>query len=401
MTQSSPRIARSPVAFSRAIAAISNVTVVLLILTFVGCSSVQPRAETSATVATSVPDQLNVFDRFMDSQVLPADGFDLPAPQDKGGWHLATRFGQEYERGLNPGEDWIRSGGGNPENAQEVSAVANGRVLLAENGGEILGNVIIIEHAFYENHERRTIRSFYSQLREAKVQPGEEVRKRQPIATADVRLHFELRWDEKLSPTFWPASEGKDISWVREHYAPPSDFIERHRTLLVPQQEATLLLVDQTSYKIRIYRRGQAQGEYDVSLGQGKGQKRAQGDNKTPKGMYFVIQKHRGEFEGPYGGYYGGHWIKINYPNKFDALRGRSDGAINALQESQISRSWERREPTLESTGLGGGIGFHGWIKEWDNRGPRHLSWGCVVMHLSDIRALYDQIPEGTMVIIF
>ena len=117
--------------------------------------------------------------------------------------------------------------------------------------------------------------------------------------------------------------------------------------------------------------------------------------------MYFVIQKHRGEFEGPYGGYYGGHWIKINYPNRYDAARGRSEGVINARQESQISRNWERREPTLEGTALGGGIGFHGWIREWDNRGPRHLSWGCVVMRLSDIGQLYDQIPDSAMVIIF
>ena len=46
-------------------------------------------------------------------------------------------------------------------------------------------------------------------------------------------------------------------------------------------------------------------------------------------------------------------------------------------------------------------IGFHGWNKEWPNDGPRHLSWGCVVMHLKDIGKLYDEVPEGAMVIIF
>jgi hypothetical protein len=25
---------------------------------------------------------------------------------------------------------------------------------------------------------------------------------------------------------------------------------------------------------------------------------------------------------------------------------------------------------------------FHGWIKEWDDSGPRHLSWGRIVMHV-------------------
>ena len=117
--------------------------------------------------------------------------------------------------------------------------------------------------------------------------------------------------------------------------------------------------------------------------------------------MYFVIQKHRGTFPGPYGNYYGGHWIKINYPNKFDASWGRSQGLITGQQEATIGNSWEKRTTTLENTPLGGGIGFHGWIREWDNSGPRHLSWGCVVMHLYDIGRLYDLIPEGAMVVIF
>ena len=117
--------------------------------------------------------------------------------------------------------------------------------------------------------------------------------------------------------------------------------------------------------------------------------------------MYFVTQKHRGQFGGPYGEYYGGHWIKINYPNKYDAAWGRAEGVISPQQEARISAGWEKRAPTAQDTGLGGGIGFHGWIKEWDDAGPRHLSWGCVVMHIYDTSQLYDQIPEGAMVVIF
>jgi lipoprotein-anchoring transpeptidase ErfK/SrfK len=50
---------------------------------------------------------------------------------------------------------------------------------------------------------------------------------------------------------------------------------------------------------------------------------------------------------------------------------------------------------------LGSGIGFHGWIEEWDDAGPSHLSWGCVVLHLRDIGRFYDQVEPGTMVVIF
>jgi len=116
--------------------------------------------------------------------------------------------------------------------------------------------------------------------------------------------------------------------------------------------------------------------------------------------MYFVIRKHRVNFYVEYGSYYGGNCIKINYPNKYDANRAAAQQMISALQQAAITAAWEKRAATLESTKLGGGIGFHGWIKEWDNSGPRHLSWGCVVMHLYAIQELYDQIPEGTMVVI-
>jgi hypothetical protein len=101
------------------------------------------------------------------------------------------------------------------------------------------------------------------------------------------------------------------------------------------------------------------------------------------------------------GDYYGGYWIKVNYPNRYDAAWGRDEKIITPEQETSISKNWAERAPTLENTKLGGGIGFHGWIKEWENDGPRHLSWGCVVMHLSDISKLFDQIPPGTMVVIF
>jgi murein DD-endopeptidase MepM/ murein hydrolase activator NlpD len=392
------------------------------ILTFAlyGCTSItKPKiAATSETTPAK-----NVFDNYLGSEFPPADGFDFPFGDADGkgsyidkstgtlhkGWYVATHFAEEYSLGIHPGEDWNGAGGGNTDLGQEVYAVAHGRVVVAENFGRLWGNVLILEHTFYENHEKRKVRSLYAHLLEIKVQKGDEVRRRQLVATIGqdpdklfaAHLHLEIRWDETLPPTYWPTSEGKDQAWVREHYASPSEFINLHRKLFVPSQESTLLLVDHNSYKMRWYQRGEMKGEVEVSFGQAKGQKFVQGDNKTPKGMYFVIQKHRGKFEGEYGKYYGGHWIKINYPNKYDAALGKAKRLITAEQEARIGAGWEKRAPTLESTRLGGGIGFHGWIKEWDNQGPRHLSWGCVVMHIYDISRLYDQLPEGSMVVIF
>jgi murein L,D-transpeptidase YafK len=162
-----------------------------------------------------------------------------------------------------------------------------------------------------------------------------------------------------------------------------------------------VVLVDQESYRARFYQGGVLRNEYHVAFGQGQGQKLVEGDNKTPKGMYFVVEKYRGRFNQPYGEYYGGHWIKINYPNRYDADRALQEELISVEEHRSIGVAWQKKELTPQNTALGGGIGFHGWNKEWDNDGPRHLSWGCVVMHLKDIGDFYDQIPKGTMVVIF
>lgn len=363
------------------------------------------------------------FDEYMRAEFAPADGFDFPFGDGEGGgsytdlatgkrhegWYVATHFAEAYSMGLHTGEDWNGAGGGNTDLGQPVHAVANGRVVFARHCGRLWGNVVVVEHLFYENHARREIRSLYAHLNEIKVREGEAVRRRQLIATVgqdpeklfNAHLHLELRRDLTLAPTYWPSSDGKDAAWLREHYEDPSAFIKSHRRLQVPQNESTLVLVDQGRYRARLYAGGRVAGEYDISLGQGVGEKQVEGDNRTPKGMYFVVQKHRGEFPGAYGAYYGGHWIKINYPNRYDAARGRAAGLINSKQESSIAAAWERRAPTLETTRLGGGIGFHGWAREWEDAGPRHLSWGCVVLHLSDVGDFYEKVPEGSMVVIF
>ncbi|HEX7315954.1 MAG TPA: peptidoglycan DD-metalloendopeptidase family protein [Pyrinomonadaceae bacterium] len=405
---------------------LTNSACALALLSLFCCAcSFAPRAGAgqAGAVTTAVPRRALDFDEYMRAEFAPADGFDFPFGDGEGGgsytdpvtgkrhegWYVATHFAEKYSMGLHTGEDWNGSGGGNTDLGQPVHAVANGRVVFAKNCGRLWGNVVILEHFFYENHERREIRSLYAHLDEIKVSEGEEVRRRQLIATVgqdpdklfNAHLHLELRLDATLAPTYWPSSDGKDAAWIREHYLDPSNFIKSRRKLQVPQKESTLVLVDQGRYKARLYAGGRVVGEYNISLGQGVGEKQVQGDNKTPKGMYFVVRKHRGEFPGEYGAYYGGHWMKINYPNRYDAARGRDARLITPAQEASIAAAWERRAPTLETTRLGGGIGFHGWAREWEDAGPRHLSWGCVVLHLSDVRDFYDRLPEGSMVVIF
>jgi hypothetical protein len=286
-----------------------------------------------------------------------------------------------------------------------VRAAAHGRVAFAGDCGAPWGHVVMIDHVFYENHERREIRSVHAHLAGSLVRRDAIVRRGDPVGTVDQGrsrpgLRFELRWDASLEPTFTPSGPAQGEAWIRQRYAEPSTFVAARRRLAVPQDEPALLLVSSAERKMRVWQRGERIGDYEVGFGQGEGRKRLQHDLKTPLGMYFVVGKSRGPFTGPYGSFYGGHWIKVNYPNGHDAAWGRSQGLLTREVAQTIGEAWGMRRPTLQASPLGGGIGFHGWAGDWDLEGPRRLSWGCVVMRNEDIRKLFDRIPIGAMVVI-
>jgi len=244
---------------------------------------------------------------------------------------------------------------------------------------------VTLEHIYYQNHEKRSVTSTHDHLASLAVVDGEVVERGQivgsPEAGGSVEGSLRLR------------SGSEDL--------PAERFLGDHRDLFVPQDEAVLVLVDVDDRRLRLFEQGELVEEVDIAIGQREGRKREEGDLRTPRGMYFVVDRYRGEIGGAYGAWYGGHWLKINYPNRFDAEWGLSEGIVTGPQERDISRAWTRRELTDQSTDLGSGIGFHGWAEEWEpETHGTLLSWGCVVLHLRDVSRLYDRIPLGTMVIL-
>jgi hypothetical protein len=382
---------------------------VLLAALFLAAGSL--RAETADPFAAWLAADFPVADGFV-FPVGDADGrgpyTDLRTGRSHKGWYVATGFGERYALGIHPGEDWTGTGGGDTDLGQNVRAIANGRVAFAQHLGGLSGSVVMIDHVFYENHDRREIRSVYVHLRDFSVKAGDVVRRRDVIAHVgyypdhrlSAQLHMELRWDKTLEATYQPSGDRRDAAWVKQHYADPRAFIRTHRKVPVPQAEPALALVATQARQMRLYLQGKESGPFEVGFGQAAGRKRRQGDLRTPLGMYFVIDKSRGPFPGRWSGFYGGHWIKIGYPNAFDASWGRENGLLTAAQEKRMTEAWTQRKPTWQGSPLGGGIGFHGWIEDWDLAGERRLSWGCVVMRNADIAALFDRIPVGTMVVI-
>ncbi len=370
--------------------------------------------------ATAAP----AFDRYLLADIPVADGFDYPVgnPDAKGsytdpatgathdGWYVAATFCENYALGLHPGEDWNGAGGGDTDLDQPVYTVAAGQVVYAREAGAPWGRVVVIEHLYYENLERKRIRSLYAHLGRIDVEVGQDVARRQQIGTIGkdpdglyhAHLHLELRTDLDLLTTLWPSSAGKDEAWVRERYLPPTEFIRAHRQLFVAQDEPLLLMIEESSRRMLLYERGEPTASYEVGFGQRPGRKREQGDDRTPRGMYFVTRKALIHSTEGVDAYYGGHWIKINYPNPWDAAHGVDQGWITEFQADEITEQWQQRALTAQDTRLGGGIGLHGWAFEWD--GPTHgynHSWGCIVMHLRDVAEVYERVEVGAMVVIF
>jgi hypothetical protein len=175
------------------------------------------------------------------------------------------------------------------------------------------------------------------------------------------------------------------------------------RALEVAKQhpgEKQLLVVDSQRYQLALFERGKLVQVVEIGLGQGHGPKVEKGDLKTPRGTYFIIDKQHGNFGGQWGEYYGGYWIKLNYPGPDDAARGLSQGWIDEDTAAQINDAWSQRKLTPQNTRLGGGVGLHGWAGEWDGRGGAHLSFGCVVLHNADMAALFERIQLGARVIL-
>ncbi|MCP3142641.1 L,D-transpeptidase family protein [Pyxidicoccus xibeiensis] len=264
----------------------------------------------------------------------------------------------------------------------EVRALAHGQVVEVGVGQ----HSVVVEHLYYENHALLRARSEYAGLDSVQVRAGARVTRGQVLGRVGqkARLAVALHAGKTLS-----AVEARRFTASREK-------------LPVPSQEPALLLISHADFQLRLYTRGREQVRMEVGFGQAAGAKQVRGDNRTPKGMYFITQKLRGDIPGPYSAYYGGHWMRVNYPNPWDADRGVSGGFVDAKTRERIARDWAARKTTDASTRLGSGIGLHGWAGEWslEDSGGR-LSWGCVVMHTPDIAALYDRVPEGTMVVLF
>src|ERR1700736_2514594 len=155
-----------------------------------------------------------------------ASHFDFPLGNENGAMAYNA---QHFTENKHLGDDLNGIGGENSDLGDPIYAIADGRVLLAREGGPGWGNVVILLHAYFEDGERKYVQSYYGHVEDMLVHPGETVMRGQQIATvgtADGRyfahLHFDMR--EFITPFIGSGYRQDTRGWIN-----PTKFIEEHR----------------------------------------------------------------------------------------------------------------------------------------------------------------------------
>jgi len=159
-----------------------------------------------------------------------------------------------------------------------------------------------------------------------------------------------------------------------QHYAePPPPALAPRQLLQIPSSAERILLVDLEAYRLYIMTvdaagRPSALGDYYVSIGKGGSDKRIEGDEKTPVGVYSVVSYFPGN---TLPDLYGRGAFPINYPNSWDKAQGRT----------------------------GSGIWIHG--TQWDSFSrPPLSSRGCVTLSNADFAVLEKSIDVGETLVV-
>jgi len=142
---------------------------------------------------------------------------------------------------------------------------------------------------------------------------------------------------------------------------------------------------------LRLYDGGRLVAAYPAVVGREPGDKRREGDRRTPEGAFYIcLRKGRGQT--PYT-----RSLGLSYPALDDARRGLREGLIGRDEYEAIADAHVRRARPPWDTALGGEIMIHGRRRLADGS-VRDSTLGCIAVDDAVIRALYPLLPLGTPV---
>ena len=130
----------------------------------------------------------------------------------------------------------------------------------------------------------------------------------------------------------------------------------------------TQIVVFKDSRKLYLFSGDKAVKSYDIDLGFSPiGDKKIEGDGKTPEGRYYIDRKN------PKSAYHLS--LGISYPNKKDKSEAKKLG----------------KSP-------GKDIFIHGRVGFFGRRPKKDWTWGCVSVSNADIEEIYELVNIGTVI---
>ncbi len=165
-------------------------------------------------------------------------------------------------------------------------------------------------------------------------------------------------------------------------HQPPMTFMNADKglTKVLPanfDRTQITLLIEKFQHRLTVYYNAKPIKSYGVVFGNGIGDKRREGDRKTPEGILKIQDKY------PHP-----NWSKflwLDYPT--------------AQSECKHNRAKQQGEIPWQST-IGGEVGIHGVPIGDDGLvdARENWTWGCPSLKTADINEIYEAVQQGTIV---
>lgn len=153
----------------------------------------------------------------------------------------------------------------------------------------------------------------------------------------------------------------------------------------LPKLENPRLIVKKGERKLQVFDGEKLIKTYEIVLGfSPEGDKKIEGDGKTPEGDFYVFTKNeKSKFYLSLG---------VSYPNAEAARRGLSEKLISPEEHDAILKAVAEKKMPPQNTALGGEIYIHG--------GGIAADWteGCMALRNEEIKELFEAIPIGAAV---
>jgi len=158
------------------------------------------------------------------------------------------------------------------------------------------------------------------------------------------------------------------------------------------------IVIWKSHYTLTIYKGDTPVKTYRAVFGKGyqDGDKRMQGDKRTPEGAFYICTMNRSKR------FY--KFLGLSYPSLKHAERGLQSKMIPIADYVEIKQAIDGRQPPPWDTALGGAVGIHGRMMSGTPAQDTlvNVNWtdGCIALDNADVDEIFSVATLGTPVTI-